>query len=150
MLQALASLAVLPSRQAADAALDTKMYFIALEGVSRYALNEAVKAIIRGTLGHTFFPTPVEIRLQCNKAIEPIAREAERQRMNQQQARERISYEKRMRARPPEEIARVRAVYEKFCEQHKASKPVSEEGRIILDPELLAQVPDAPSTFKRI
>lgn len=151
ILQALASLAVLPSRQADDAALDSKMYQIALEGVSRYALNEAVKAIVRGTLGHTFFPTPVEIRQECNRAIEPIARAAERQRMNEEQARECIEFEKRIQARSPEELDRVRAVYEDFCRQHAASKPVSvEEKTVFLDPDLLAQVPDAPSSFKKM
>lgn len=126
------------------------MYQIALEGVSRYALNEAVKAIIRGALGHTFFPTPVEIRQECNRAIEPIARAAERQRMNEDQARERVEFEKRIQARSPEELARVRAVYENFCKQHEASKPAKvEEAAVVLDPDLLAQVPDAPSTFRR-
>jgi hypothetical protein len=67
VLQALASLAGLPSRQADDAELDRKMYHVALEGVSRYALNEAVKAIIRGALGHTFFPSPVEMRFSARR-----------------------------------------------------------------------------------
>jgi hypothetical protein len=149
VLQALASLAGLPSRQADDAELDRKMYHVALEGVSRYALNEAVKAIIRGALGHTFFPSPVEFRLQCEKAIEPHIRQAERIRRREQQESENAQFERVIASRTPEAVARQQEAYRRFCEQYAASKPISAESVPMLDPELVAKVPDASSTFKR-
>jgi hypothetical protein len=148
-LQALASLAGLPSRQADDAELDRKMYHVALEGVSRYALNEAVKAIIRGALGHTFFPSPVEMRLQCEKAIEPHIRQAERIRIRERQETENAQFERVLASRSPEAVARQQAIYRQFCEEHAAAKPKSELDAVVLDPELVAQVPDAKDAFKR-
>ena len=148
-MQALASLAGLPSRQADDAELDRKMYHVALEGVSRYALNEAVKAIIRGGLGHTFFPSPVEFRQQCEKAIEPHIRQAERIRRREEQARDNAEFERVIASRTPEAIARQQAAYQRYCEQYKASRPVTAEPAVVLDPEEVAKLPDAPATFKR-
>lgn len=125
------------------------MYHVALEGVSRYALNEAVKSIIRGALGHTFFPSPVEFRQQCEKAIEPHIRQAERIKRREQQESENIQFERVIASRTPEAIARQQAAYQRYCEQYKASKPVSAEATPILDADLVAKVPDAPATFKR-
>lgn len=147
-MQALASLAGLPSRQADDDGIDRKMYFVALSGVSRYALNEAVKAIIRGVLGHTFFPSPVEFKQQCDKAMEPHMREAQRIRILEAQARENAEFEDLMAARTWEAIARQQAAYAKFCEAQEPAKAAKEQ-RIHLDPELLAKLPDAPSAFKQ-
>ncbi len=149
IIQALASLASLPSRQADDAEMDQQMYFVALDGVSRYALSEAVKSIIRGSLGHTFFPSPVEFRQQCEKAMDPHIRQAERIRVREQQERENAEFNRVLAGRTPEAIARQQAAYARFCQQYEASKPATDEPRIILDPELVAKVPDAPTSFKR-
>lgn len=146
VLQALASLAGLPSRLADDAELDRKMYHVALDGVSRHALNEAVKAIIRGVLGHTFFPSPVEFRQQCDKAIEPHIREASRIRRQLEQAKENAAFNRVIASRTPEAVARQQATYAAFCASHEPAK--AKEQRIHLDPELLAKIPDAPSAFK--
>lgn len=51
-------------------------YYVALEGVSKFAIQTAAKAIMRGSLGHTFYPQPPEFRLQCDEVMRPI-REAE-------------------------------------------------------------------------
>jgi len=51
-------------------------YYVALEGVSKFAIQTAAKAIMRGSLGHTFYPQPPELRLQCDEVMRPI-REAE-------------------------------------------------------------------------
>lgn len=125
------------------------MYHVALDGVSRYALNEAVKAIIRGGLGHTFFPSPVEFRQQCEKAMEPHIRQADRIRRREQQAKDNAEFERVIASRTPEAIARQQAAYAAYCEQYKASKPVSTEPSVVLDPEQVAKLPDAPATFKR-
>ncbi len=147
VLQALTSLAGLPSRQAIDADMDRDMYFVALEGVSRYALSEAVKSIIKGGLGHTFFPSPVEFRQQCNKAMEPHIRHAARVQLTERQARENAEYDRIRAGRTPESLARSQALYRQFCEQNAAEK--QEEAAPVLDPDLVAQVPDAKDYFKR-
>lgn len=150
VLQALASLAGLPSRQQADLELARDMYFVALEGVSRYALGEAVKAIIRGGLGHTFFPSPVELRQQCDKAIAPHLEAERRIRQREQQARENASIAAAYAARTPESIARAKAIYDRFCEQYEASKPGHKPFETTLDPELVAKIPDADTgTFSK-
>lgn len=148
-MQALASLAGLPSRQADDADLDRRMYQIALDGVSRYALNEAVKAIIRGGLGHTFFPSPVELRMQCDKAMAPHI-EAQRQyRRMEAQRRENQEIAASHARKTPQAMARAKAVYDQFCASYEAAKNGSSEPSVTLDPELLARVPDAPSPFSK-
>lgn len=148
-MQALASLAGLPSRQADDAELDRKMYHYALDGVSRYALNEAVKTIIRGALGHTFFPSPVELRLQCEKAMEPHIRQAERERIREQQETENARFERVVAQRTPQAMARVSEIYRQYCDAYNATKAKEEPAAPMLDPDLVAKVPDASTTFKR-
>ena len=148
MLAALASLAALPSRQADDAELDRRMYHVALEGVTRYALNEAVKAILRGALGHTFFPSPVELRQQCDAAQRPVNEQLRRERVSSDQARESAAWRRLRAQRTPAEIERVKAAYARACELHAAAcGQLQPDPRPILDPKLLAQIPDAPSTF---
>jgi hypothetical protein len=125
------------------------MYHVALAGVSRYALNEAVKAIIRGALGHTFFPSPVEMRLQCERAMEPHIRQAERIRLMEQQKTDNEHFEHVIAQRTPQSMARVSEAYRRYCEQYNASKAKTESPAPVLDPELVAQIPDATSTFKQ-
>lgn len=71
-------LGVLSARQATDPRLNREAYYLALEGVTSYALKTAEKAILQGILGHSFFPSPPELRIQCNKAMEPYEWERER------------------------------------------------------------------------
>lgn len=150
VLQALASLAGLPSRQQADLELARDMYFVALEGVTRYALGEAVKSIIRGGLGHTFFPSPVELRQQCDKAVAPHLEAERRVRQREQQMRENAEIAASHAARTPESIARAKAIYDRFCEQYEASKPGHKPFETTLDPDLVAKIPDADTgTFSK-
>lgn len=79
-------------------------YFLALEGVTRYGLSTAVKAILQNALGHAFFPSPPELRGQCDKAMQPHkeAREREyrreRDRYPCEGRRERLTDEERAKA----------------------------------------------------
>lgn len=151
VLQALASLAGLPSRQQADLELARDMYFVALEGVSRYALSEAVKAVMRNKLGHTFFPSPVELRRLCDEAVAPHIEAERRIRQREQQARENAEIAATQSLKTPESLARSRRIYERFCEQYEASKPGHEPFVPTLDPELVARIPDADTgTFKKV
>lgn len=144
-MQALASLAGLPSRQADDDGFDKALYFVALQGVTRYALSEAVKAISRGALGHAFFPSPPEFRMQCDAAQHPVNEQARRIRLTEAQMAERAEHARYQAMKTPKAKARVSAAYERFCADYeKPEQPVR-----WLDPELVAQVPDAPTKFKQ-
>lgn len=147
VLQALASLAGLPSRQADDAALDQQMYFVALEGVTRYALSEAIKAVMRNKLGHTFFPSPVELRRLCDEAQRPIAEHLRVERQRDEQRRFRAEMDAYEAARTPEARARVAAIYRRFCESY--DDKARAESYTTLDPELVAMLPDAPKSLPR-
>jgi len=121
------------------------MYLVALDGVTRYALSEGVKAIMRGALGHTFFPSPPELRQQCDAAQRPHLEHARRIRLTEEQERERRE-EAAIRAGQTQAArARVSAAYERFCAGYQ--QPT--EFVPTLDPGLVAQLPDAPSTFSK-
>lgn len=150
ILQALASLAGLPSRQADEDGVDKAMYFVALEGVTRYALSEAVKAVMRNKLGHTFFPSPVELRRLCDDAQRPLNEMARRVAVTEQMARDREEHRRIRETWTPEARARAKARYDAFCRDHEANKAKQASPERIgppLDPELLALVEDAPSPF---
>lgn len=122
------------------------MYFIALEGVTRFALSEAVKAIMRGALGHSFFPSPPELRRQCDAAQQPHLDAARRIRLTADDMRDRREFEAaRNRAQSPAAKARVAAAYARFCEDYEQAPAFVPT----LDPELVAKLPDAPTqSFK--
>jgi hypothetical protein len=149
-------LAGLPARETGDSHIDKAAYYIALEGVTRYGLAEAVKFILRGALGHTFFPSPPELRIQCDKAMEWHDRERERIRRREQMERERIPE----RGEPTQQAkARVAAAYQQFLASYDGSKQSAEEAeraeiraRYGMTPEVLDAMRDqpVPSNFKRL
>lgn len=126
-------------------ALDRASYYLALEGVTRYGLAEAVKTILQNGLGHAFFPSPPELRGQCDKAMAPHedqrARAVRYERIAKEQA------ECRPVQKTPEQIARARRLLAGFHAQYE--KP---EAKIIsnLDPALVAQLPDNPAARQRM
>lgn len=122
------------------------MYFVALEGVTRYALSEAVKAVLRNKLGHTFFPSPVELRKLCDDAQRPHIEMARRARIASETMASRREQDAAIAARTPQARARIAAIYTDFCSAYR-----TKESEFVpsLDPELVAMVPDAPSTFKQ-
>lgn len=116
----LALLAGLPAREADGDAVDKAAYYLALEGVTKFGLREAVKAILQGKHGHGFFPSPPELRMQCDAAMEHHVRM--RERIARQ---ERIDAERTAPRREPteDEKARVSAMIARF----HASLPKREE-----------------------
>src|SRR5690606_1149663 len=112
-IKALASLNSLPSRHTDAAEISEAGYMVALEGVTRYGLREAVRSILKGGLNHAFFPSPPELRIQCDKAMEWPERQRERQIRAERMEQERREYSVD-RKRSPEEIARVKALMEIF------------------------------------
>jgi hypothetical protein len=92
--RALALLDRLPSRATSSAEFDQQVYFIALEGTTQYGLFEAVKAVLQGGLGHAFFPSPPELRIQCNEAIK-----------HHVSMRDRVARQEQLRRERPPEVA---------------------------------------------
>jgi hypothetical protein len=135
------------------------MYFVALEGVTRYALSEAVKFIIRGGLNHTFFPTPVELKLACDQAQRPVDDMARRVRLTEEQRQERQHFDRFQASKTPEAKARVAALVAKFhagCETSQEEEREAERAEIRarygMTAELVDRIADqpVPSNFKKI
>lgn len=134
------------------------MYYLALDGVTRYGLAEAVKAVAQNKLGHPFFPEPPELRGLCDKAMEWPERQRERQMREERIARERRENSVTVQ-RTPEATARVKALHAQFhagYEQDKTSAGETERAEIrarygITD-EAVASIADLPipSNFKKL
>jgi hypothetical protein len=142
-LKALALLGSLPGRQAISPEIEDASFDLALSSVTRYGLEEAVRAILRGALGHAFFPSPPELRMQCDQAMSwhetrrRIAEREERNRRDLPARRAPITHEARARA------AQILADF------HKTSERAKQEETFVLDPSLVAQIPDNPKTVAR-
>lgn len=105
------TLSGLPSRETSAGELDNQAFLIALDGVTRHGLSEAVKFILKGALGHPFMPSPPELRMQCDKAMKWHEDEAAKIRRREQAMAERPP----VRVPPTDEQkARVRQVMQRF------------------------------------
>ena len=115
MLECLTLLSSLPSRASADDRINVAGFYLALEGVSRHALQTATKQIMQGSLGHAFLPSPPELRQECDKVMRPIlearARDAQdkriREEMKADQSRAKWTPESRARATAKWEAAKA-------------------------------------------
>lgn len=152
------TLASLPSRATSSAVLDKAGYYIALDGVTRYGLGEAVKNILRGAINHAFFPSPPELRIQCDKAMEWHERQREREHREERYIRERRENNAIVQ-RSPEALARQQEAYRKFCAGYTSEKDEAEEAeradiraRYGMTDELVNAIADQPipSNFKKL
>ena len=158
-LKALAALNSLPSRQSRSVELSEASYFVALEGVTRYGLGEAVKNILRGALNHAFFPSPPELRIQCDKAMEWHEAQAEkvrrRERENEEFHRQQLGVPI---PRTEEGKARQQAAYAAFCASHDDGERRQMEeqeradirARYGLTDEAIAGIKDRPNPADRV
>lgn len=155
-LKALASLNSLPSRQTNEVELHEAGYFVALEGVTNHGLSEACRAILKGRLGHAFYPSPPELRLQCDEAMKSHRWHRERERKEMQYINERRE-NNALTQRSPEAIARQQRVYQSFLASIEDDKAKTEEAeraevraRYGMTEEAIASIPDLPipSNFK--
>lgn len=124
---ALASLGGLPSRQTSSAEFDQATFFVALEGVTRYGLAEAVKAILQGSLNHAFFPSPPELRIQCNKSMEHYEAMDERIRRRQRENADWVRQFREPVRKTDETRAVVAAAHQAFHASHDAAKLAEDE-----------------------
>lgn len=157
-IKALILLGGLPARKTENQQIDKALYYLALDGVTRYGLAEAVKAVSQNKLGHPFFPEPPELRGLCDKAMEWPERQ--RERVRRQEAIERDRRENNaIVQRSPEAIARQQEAYRKFCAGYTSEKDEAEEAeradiraRYGMTDELVNAIADQPipSNFKRL
>lgn len=153
------TLASLPSRATSSAVLDKAGYYIALEGVTRYGLGKAVTNILRGALNHAFFPSPPELRIQCDKAMEWHEAQAEkvrrRERENEEFHRQQLGVPI---PRTEEGKARQQAAYAAFCASHDdGERRAMEEAeradiraRYGITDEAIAGIKDRPNPADRV
>lgn len=132
-----------PSPATFSVEFDQQIYFLALRGTTQHGLFKAVEAILQNALGHTFFPTPQELRGQCDKAMQHHVDMRERIAHREKLARERIPDHPEP---TPEARARVSKAYAEFCKSYEKQ---SAEETFRLDPELVAKVPDNPKSMAR-
>lgn len=136
--------------------MDSAAYVVALKGATFYGLKEAVTAILQGALGHTFFPSPVELRQQCDKAMSWHDRERKRIAAREENARENAEFERAQAAKTPEAKARVKALMESFYQTMGFSEDENDPAvfRRRMEEkygaEALAHVPDNPDFAKRM
>ncbi|MHA6684477.1 hypothetical protein [Mesorhizobium sp. A556] len=97
-----------------------------------------MKFILRGSLGHTFYPSPPELRIQCDKAMEWHDRERERAHRQDQMRQDRPAPRPEPSAAERERVSRI---YADFCRGYEKAEA---EETFKLDPELVAQVADNP------
>lgn len=156
-IKVLLSLSGLPSRRAENQHIDKALYYLALEGVTRYGLAEAVKAVAQNKLGHPFFPEPQELRGLCDKAMEWPIQERDRQARKERLAQERREYATD-RVKSPEEISRIKAKIAQCFASMDDSKRADDadraeiRARYGLTDEAVSALPDIPipSNFRRV
>jgi len=146
---ALAALSSLPSRPTTGE-LDRASYYTALDGVTRHGLSAAVRSILQGGLGHGFFPSPPELRIQCDKAMEGPRWDRSQQLREDRYARERRE-NNAITQRSPQAIARQQKAYQAFTAGYEADKIRADESeraeiraRYGITEEAIASIPDLP------
>lgn len=120
----------LPSRASGDSTVNVASYYLALEGVSRFAIQTATRQIMQGALGHGFLPSAPEIRMQCDEVMRPIREMEARDRREAAILREQRE-DQRQRAQSqstwtPESRARESAKWQEVKAKMQAEK-VSEQ-----------------------
>ena len=156
IIQCLALLAELPSRRTDNPTISHAAYCIALRGVGSWSLQRAAENILQGKHGHTFFPTPVELRQQCDEAMAPVLEYQERAHRRRQIEAEQREYAGTVH-KSPEAKARVQAMVDAF----KASMPTDDEEKLLkeraevrnrygMTPEVLAKIPDAKPSMQQV
>jgi hypothetical protein len=145
----MAMLGPLPARKALSEEIEDATYSIVMEGMTAHGLEEAVRAALRGEHGSTFFPSPPELSVLYDKAMEHHV--SMRNRIARQQQIERERREHAPRSEPtPEAKARVAALTAAFHASHEREKDSNLEAeraeiraRYGMTADLVAQIPNA-------
>jgi hypothetical protein len=129
--QALALMGSLQTRggDEVSAEVNRKAYHVTLSGVTRYGLNLATQAALRGDHGSKFYPNPAELRGLYDAAMQPVHMQQKREGI-----RERFAQETRKIAsgmamvdaqRTEESKARVAQMFADFKAQLPKKDPVT-------------------------
>jgi len=130
-------------------------YRVALEGCPAWAIANAVRRFLQGKVPHqskVFCPKPPELREAVDAEMAPVLRRIEHEK-RQGRLREEAARFATPVKRTDGEKARAAELYAEFCRKHAETAPeghISEPERATLDPEKLAMIPDAPTTFERL
>ena len=126
----------LPSRASDTAEIDRQAFIIGQQGVTRGALAEAVKQVLRGALGHGFHPSAPEFRLLCDgiqrKQAEERARGSDERRQLRDNEQQRLRHEQ---TKTPEARARVAAMLARFNQSHDEAKASERQSGITETPD---------------
>ncbi|HYE25079.1 MAG TPA: hypothetical protein VEG32_07760 [Clostridia bacterium] len=133
--------------------MDKAGYFVALDSVTRYGLSTAVRSILQGALNHGFFPSPPELRKQCDAAMEHHERMAEKVRRRE---RENAEFNRIHGGPFPERTEdgrrRVQEAYRAYLDSHQSASESEMEAaraeiraRYGMTEEVLAGIKDRPT-----
>lgn len=131
------------------------MFLLALDGVTRWGLMAGIERIIKGGLGHAFMPSPPELRQAIDREMIPHAAERERIERREKLAEEAAAFGP-IPKRTPEQIARVKAIYDRFSADYETqSKERMERDEVRarhgMTDEVLSKIPDRPLPgFRRL
>jgi hypothetical protein len=153
VIKALITLGGLPARESSNEQIDKALYYLALKGVTRYGLAEAIKAVAQNKLGHPFFPAPQELRGLCDKAMEWHEMEADRIRRRERENAEFARQSGGFQPQTPEARERVAALYRKFLSQGGHDEDGDEQSfrdamYAKYGKEALDAIPDNPNASK--
>ena len=145
VLRALMSLGSLPKRRSEDPEMDLAAYRVALDRTHVGDLAGAIRSILQGALGHAFFPSPPELRIECDKQADGRAKVVARKMRRLRELEERAQYPAVEHS--DEAKARVAAIYRRFNEQRETVSAEDELAaiRAKYDPAALEKIPDRPA-----
>ena len=132
--------------------MDSSAYYLALDGVTRHGLAEAVRFIMRGALGHAFMPSPPELRIECDKAMKWHEDEAARIRHREKIEREKPAPVQRTQAEIDRNKVLVADLYRSMgwvpVENDPRAFRAAMEAKYGADE--LAKIPDNPNALNRM
>lgn len=125
-------------------------YQVALEGFPKWAIANAARKFLRGDVGGqstVFCPLPPKLAEAVKIEMAPVYRQVDRENAKARIRREAAEFESKV-VRTPEARRHISASYAAFCAAYVKTSPHSASVR--LDPSLIEQVPDAPTTWERL
>lgn len=129
-------------------------YLMALEGCPAWAIANAARRFLQGKVSGqsmVFCPRPPELRVAVDRELAPVHREIEGEARRMRLHAEAARYPD-IPPQTDEARARVAAAYTAYCRGHTAMLARAGGGvdAPVLDPDLVAMTPDAPTTWERM
>lgn len=128
-----------------------RAYIVALDGCPAWAVANAVRRFVQGKVPDqslVFCPYPPGLRQAVDREMAPVVRQVEAEMRQNKLKAEARAYRSTVQ-RTPEARQRVATAMEAYRESRRKLER-KEQTSSKLDPELVAMVPDAPTTFERL